>query len=110
MSAGEGAPPFAFLRVYLVPAERERAEDLLRYAEVTPTPAGSFAFTNLAPGRYLLLVRAVDPQEARPRPPFWDADARARLRREAEAAAHTLDLQPCQRAADLTLRYTPEKP
>ncbi|HEV3470386.1 MAG TPA: carboxypeptidase-like regulatory domain-containing protein [Pyrinomonadaceae bacterium] len=112
VAAEPGAPPFAALRVYLVPAERERAEDTLRYAEATPTPAGSFAFRNLAPGRYLLVVRATDAAEARPRPPFWDADARAALRREAAAAGLTLDLQPCQRAADLTLRYpvSKEKP
>jgi hypothetical protein len=109
--AEAGAPALGSLRVYLVPAERERADEVLRYAEATPTPGGSFAFRNLAPGRYLLVVRAVEANEARPRPASWDADARARLRRDAEAAAVTLELQPCQRASDLTLRYpqTPKK-
>ena len=36
VSVAEGGPPFASLRVYLVPAERERAEDLLRYARSPP--------------------------------------------------------------------------
>ena len=107
--AGTPLPPFHTLRVYLLPAERERADDVLRYAEATPAADGSFAFRNLAPGRYLSVVRATDAKDAPPRPAFWDADGRARLRREAEAANLTLDLQPCQRADDLAPRY-PQPP
>lgn len=108
--APEGAalPPFAQLRVHLIPAERERNDDTLRFFETAPSPDGSFTFKSLAPGRYLVLTRiAPDANEATPRPAFWDADSRSKLRREAEAAATTVELQPCQRAADFTVRFPP---
>jgi protocatechuate 3,4-dioxygenase beta subunit len=106
--AGEGSalPPPATLRVYLVPAEREHADDTLRFYETAPGTDGSFSFKNLAPGRYFAIARPVaDPTEASPRPEFWDADPRARLRRDAEAANATVELQPCQRTTDFALKF-----
>jgi protocatechuate 3,4-dioxygenase beta subunit len=103
---GSALPPPASLRVYLVPAERERADDTLRFYETAPAPDGSFSFKNLAPGRYFAIARPVaDPTEASPRPEFWDADPRARLRRDAESANVTVELQPCQRATDFALKF-----
>jgi hypothetical protein len=104
----EGATPQtpAPTRVYLVPQERERADDPLRFYEAAAAPDGAFSFRNLAPGRYLLLARAeADAPDAPRRPAAWDADARTRLRREAEAAAAAVELQPCQRTPDFTLRF-----
>jgi hypothetical protein len=110
--AAEGEPLPENLRVHLVPAERERAEDLLRYSEASARPDGTFAFRNLAPGRYLLVARtALAPQVAPARPPrplARDAAARATLRREAESAKNVVELQPCQRAEEFTLRL-PER-
>jgi protocatechuate 3,4-dioxygenase beta subunit len=108
--AAEGAapPPFAQMRVHLVPQERERDDDLLRFYEATPAADGTFSFKNLAPGRYLVLARvAADREDAVPRPAAWDTDSRAKLRREAEAAAVNAELQPCQRTNDFTLRFPP---
>jgi hypothetical protein len=108
--APEGAtpPPFAQLRVHLLPAERERSDDTLRFFETTLAPDGSFSFKNVPPGRYLVLARpAPDTNEATPRPTFWDADSRTKLRREAEAAATSVELQPCRRATDFTVRFPP---
>ena len=103
---GAGPPPFAQLRVHLLPAERERGDDTTRFLELTPSPDGSFTFKNVPPGRYLIVARvAADGGEAVPRPALWDAGSRAKLRREAEAAATPVELQPCQRAADFTLRF-----
>ncbi|HEV2862892.1 MAG TPA: carboxypeptidase-like regulatory domain-containing protein [Pyrinomonadaceae bacterium] len=93
-------------RVYLVPLERERADDPVRYAEAVPASDGSFAFKNLAPGRYRLLAREAGAETAGPlmRPSYRDADARAQLRRDAESSGAELELKPCQRLTDFTLR------
>lgn len=117
IAAAEGAQIPANLKIYLVPSERERAEDVLRYSEASLDSDGTFALTNLAPGRYFIIARPApetDPTERTPRPLFWDADARTKLRREAEAANVIIELQSCQRTRDYTLRYpsseTPKKP
>jgi protocatechuate 3,4-dioxygenase beta subunit len=111
VAAVEGEQLPDSVRVYLVPAERERAEDVLRYGETTAQTDGTFIFKNLAPGRYLLVARATPESDARQqqqqRPPLaLDANARAGLRRDAEAAKNSVELQPCQRAEDFSLRFT----
>jgi hypothetical protein len=98
------------LRVHLVPAEQQNAEDTLRYAEAAVQSDGAFALTNVAPGRYWLVAREVSELEANQRSPrrlFWSLSSRATLRREAEASNILLDLKPCQRVVDYELRYTP---
>ncbi len=103
VGAKEGAPIPSRLRVHLVPAEATAAEDVLRYAEVLVRGDGAFDFTNLAPGRYLLLLRPVPDSEAADRPPLpaaWDATERAKLRKEAEAKKNEIELKPCQQVKD----------
>ncbi|HWQ31748.1 MAG TPA: hypothetical protein VNQ79_02600 [Blastocatellia bacterium] len=105
--SAEGAKLPARLRVFLLPAEKEVADNVLRYAEAGADGDGAFSFSHLAPGRYLLLARAVPENESadRPvRPLAWDSNERAKLRREAEAANVTIELKPCQRVNDYTLR------
>jgi hypothetical protein len=99
-------PPFPQMRVHLLPAERESADDSLRYFEATPDGSGAFTFKSIPPGRYLLLARpAPEPNTDAPtRPAHWDTDSRARLRREAEAANASVELQPCRHTTDFTLR------
>lgn len=98
-------PSPAHMRLYLVPVERERADDPLRYAEATPSADHAFVFLNLAPGRYHLVARDfAKPPVASARAPFHEADGRASLRREAEASGIALDLQPCQRLTGFALR------
>ncbi|MFL6333480.1 MAG: carboxypeptidase regulatory-like domain-containing protein [Pyrinomonadaceae bacterium] len=111
-SAGEtpaAPPPFSQLRVHLVPQERERAEDTLRYYEAPVSGDGTFAFKNLAPGRYLVVTRPffAEAGERDPSPAALDAGTRAALRREAESANTTVELQPCQRKTDFVLRFPP---
>jgi hypothetical protein len=114
-SATEGAegtslPPN--LKVYLVPIERERAEDTLRYSEAQLASDGTFTLQNLAPGRYWLIARPAPENESperTSRPLAWDADKRVKLRQEAEAAKITIELQPCQRVLDYVLRYATDK-
>ncbi|MEW6125492.1 MAG: carboxypeptidase-like regulatory domain-containing protein [Acidobacteriota bacterium] len=103
----------ANLRVYLVPAERERANDALRFVQAQVQSDGKFSLTNLAPGKYWIVTRIASDDELTdnaPRPLYWDIDGRNQLRKEAEAANIVVELQTCQRLADYGLRYTPPKP
>lgn len=85
-------------RVFAVPAEKEAADDVLRYAQITTTADGNFQLKHLAPGRYYLLAKPVKNNESDdPRPLAWDQTQRAALRKDAETAAHVIELQPCQR-------------
>lgn len=104
----EGGTLPANLRAYLVPTERERADDILRYAETNLGADGSFTFDSLAPGRYWLALRPA-PQNESLQPPrmlAWDEEARKALRREAEAAANAVELKPCQQLTDYRLSYS----
>ena len=108
----EGAAFPADLHVHLVPADREQANDVLRYSETMITSDGSFAFSNIAPGRYFIVSRVEPGAETpgtSPRPSAGDPTARAKLRQEAEAAKVVVDLKPCQRLRDyaLALRVEP---
>jgi hypothetical protein len=93
-------------RVHLMPAEREQTDNLLRYSETLVNSDGTFAFTNLAPGRYFILARvgpATEPDMPEP-PTARDPAARAKLRREGEAANVVVELKPCQRVVDYALK------
>jgi hypothetical protein len=108
--AGERLP--AYLRVHLIPAEREQANNALRFAETFAHNDGQFSLTNLAPGRYWIIARSASEAEmveGGSRPAAWDAESRARLRREAEAAKIEIVLQPCQHLSNYTLRYASGK-
>ncbi len=92
--------------VYLVPVDREHANNVLRYSQTLVKRDGTFAFPNLAPGRYFILSRVEPPTEtdtAR-RPVAWDAAERAKLRREGEAAKTEIELKPCQAMLDYQLK------
>lgn len=104
----EGAALPANLRAYLVPTERERVDDILRYAETNINADGSFTVASLAPGRYWIALRPAPQSESiqSPRMLAWDEEARKALRREAEAAANAVELKPCQRLADYQLSYS----
>jgi hypothetical protein len=110
VSAREGASLPSRLRVHLVPAEKEAAEDVLRYGEATAKSDSSFEFRNLPPGRYWIVVRAIPDEESPedpPQPLAWGAGGRAGLRFEGEAINTVVELKPCQRLADFTVRYSP---
>ena len=104
----EGTAIPAGLRVHLVPVERERVDNILRYSETLVDRDGSFVFTNLAPGRYLIVARLEPPAETQPTPPrpvAWDPTARTKLRRQAEAANTVVELKPCERLVDYALSF-----
>lgn len=94
------------LRVHLIPAEKEAADNLLRYAELK-TKDGTFTFANLAPGKYWLLARRAPDDEAdtkRVNPLAWDVATRKTLRLDAEAAHQAFELTACQRVKDYVLQ------
>ena len=101
----EGKKLPARLRVHLVPADAQA--EALHYAEVVTWDA-SFSFSHIAPGKYWLLARTVPEDESIEQPPnpiAWDAAARAKLRREAEAVQQPLELTACQRAKDFIVKF-----
>lgn len=100
--AGETPLP-GDLIVYLVPVEPALADNVWRYAEAKVGGGGSFEIGNLAPGAYWLLARRA-PKEGEDSP-VWAKPARVKLRTEAEAAAERLELAPCQRAKEVSVRF-----
>lgn len=101
------------LRVFLVPAEPEHADNVLRFHQVEVEKDFTFSVSNIAPGRYLVLVRAVTEEEANEtdnRPVAWDDDARVTLRLAALAANNAVDLAICQRLAAYTLKFAAVPP
>ena len=108
VSEKEGASLPKRLRVHLAPVDAALANDVLRYVEVLMSNDGSFAFNNLAPGKYWLLARPVpddEPVDRPPRPLSWDSAERAKLRIEAEKKKIELELKPCQRLKDFSFKF-----
>lgn len=112
VAEGQRVPPG--LRVYLVPAEREAAENVLRFFEATVESDATFAIGNIAPGRYWIIARPADDGDpAKVKPIKQDSVLRAKAMREAGAGKKEISLQPCERAADYDLPYSlpaPSKP
>lgn len=106
VAEGETVP--AGLSVYLIPAEREKAEDVLRYFVTEVGTDGTFTLNNLPPGRYFTLVQNLVPEEIRTvqklRLPE-SAEARTKLRRAAETQKSDLELKPCQTLTDHQLSF-----
>jgi hypothetical protein len=101
---GQKLPPKLF--VYLVPAEPDKAEDVLRFF-VAPTEAdGSFALNNLPPGLYLTLAKVAGESESnvlsKLRLPE-EAESRTKLHQEAMLSKVETELKPCQNVTDYSL-------
>ena len=104
----EGARLPTKIIVHLVPAETASADDVLRYGETVAERDGAFEFNNIAPGIYRLLARAApddEPSDRLPAPAAWNANERAKLRREAETLKIEVELKPCQSVADQTIKW-----
>jgi Carboxypeptidase regulatory-like domain len=108
VAEAEGSLIPSLLRIHLVPAETTAADDVLRYGEILVSSDRTYAFKNLAPGRYWLLARIVPNDEITDRQTLslaWDGTERAKLRKEAEAKKNEIELKPCQRVTDYTLKF-----
>jgi hypothetical protein len=93
--------------LYLIPAEAEKADDVLRFFVTDIAADGTFTLNNLPPGRYWLLTQTnVDAQIAnvtKLRQPEA-ATARTKLRRSAETQKTDIELKPCQNLTDYQLK------
>jgi hypothetical protein len=101
------------LQVIIIPAEPEAATDILRYAASSVQPDGTFAFKNLAPGRYYLLTRTIpDDQWSSPEllPDWYNLEQRKQLHRDAKKAGVTIDLNRCATVKDYSLSYSATPP
>jgi len=95
------------LHVHLIPAEAEAIDDVLRFAETSAEPDGAFTFSNLSPGKYFVLARAIPNAESGDkRPRAWEPAERKKLRKEAEAANDAIELKPCQSITGYALGLT----
>lgn len=109
VEAAEGQKIPARLQVILVPAERQAAEDVLRYYETQAAESGAFSFRNLAPGRYRLFARpAAVPGDAR-QPFAWQNKERAELGQAAEKSGIMVELSLCQALRDFTVPFKADK-
>ncbi len=104
----EGATIPARTAVYVVPAEADKASDVLRYFVTNVSSDGTFTLNNLPPGRYWSVLQNPVPSELATlrglRLPE-SAEARTKLRRTAEAQKSDVELKPCQTLADYQLSF-----
>src|SRR5258705_5488034 len=106
VTLGEGEKFPARLFAYLVPAERERAEDVLRFFASPVSPDGKIALNNLAPGRYWIVAQPAIDNAPSPltKLRFTEETATlADLRSAAEAAKTEIEFKPCQNVTDYQL-------
>ena len=110
LTLAEGAAAPAGALFFLLPAEPDKVEDVLRFF-VTPIEGdGSFTLSNLPPGKYWSIAEMTsDAQLSSPlkiRQPE-SAAARTKLRRRAESLKNSIDLKPCQNVTDYQIAVRP---
>ena len=99
----------ANLNVIFVPAEREKADDVLRYFAFDVAPDQTFSADNLPPGRYWVIAQ---PRLDRDKPGsnlrLPDAATnRTKIRLAAELAKNEIELKPCQNVSNYQLTAKP---
>ena len=106
VAAGQSLPPS--MRLYLVPAERDSSENLLRFFEGTVANDGTFAMGNLAPGRYWMIAQpAVESDSNSVKSIKSDSAFRSKVLRDGEALKKEITFKPCERTTDYDLPYSP---
>jgi hypothetical protein len=96
------------MRLYLVPAERDSSENLLRFFEGTVANNGTFVMGNLAPGRYWMIAQpAVESDSNSVKSIKSDSAFRSKVLRDAEALKKEIAFKPCERTTDYDLPYSP---
>jgi hypothetical protein len=107
LNEGETLP--GRLYVYLVPVEREKEQDVLRFFASPVSAAREIAVNHISPGRYWILAQ---PALEGPMPPLTrlrlpdEKETRTKLRHDAEQLKMEIEFKPCQNvtAYELPLR------
>jgi len=102
----EGSTLPTNLFAYLVPAEREKAYDVLRFFATDVAGDGTFAINGIPPGRYWSIAQAVVDKEAPSMTKLRLPDAaetRQRISREAAILKLETEFKPCQNVTDYKL-------
>ena len=108
ISVAEGQSLPTRLRVYVVPAERDGAENVLRFFESRAESDGSFTIGNIAPGRYWIIARPVEESASGAIKSIrQDTTLREKVLREAEALKKEIPFKACERTTDYDLAYSP---
>ena len=111
LTSAEGDTPPANLRVYLVPADRENADNPLRFFDEAVAGDATFAIGNIAPGKYWLLARVAEAAGlSKIKSPQTDNDLRPQLLKEAAALNREISFKPCERTVEYEFRYPSAKP
>jgi len=93
--------------VYLVPAEKENATNLLRYFEARVESDGAFNIRNVVPGDYLIHARAAEGDTPGRISIREDPDLRTAVNREAEKAKQSVTMKACERLENFEFAYPP---
>jgi hypothetical protein len=93
--------------VYLVPAEKENAPNLLRYFEARAESDGAFNIRNVVPGDYLIHARTAEGDTPRLISIREDLELRTAVIREAEKAKQSVTLKACERLENYEFSYPP---
>jgi len=110
IKTSEGETIHKGLYLHLVPAEREKADDVLRFFVAPVNEDRTFAVANLPPGRYLALPVKSNEKESELISKLKQPDGvekRAQLRREAEASKLELEFKPCENIEGYQLPLKP---
>lgn len=93
------------LRVYLVPAEREAAGNVLRFYEARTEANRSFTVDNINPGKYWIVAQPVEENDGVAKSIRQDGAFRSKIVRDAEALKKDITLKPCEQISDYDLPY-----
>jgi hypothetical protein len=91
---------------YVVPAEKDKADEVLRYFAASVADDGSFTLPHVPPGRYWTVAKLVSAgieTNSGTLRLAGAAGSRAKLRREAETTKSEIELKPCQTVVNYKL-------
>ena len=112
VTAAEGESLPGKLFVHLVPAEKDNAEEVLRFYTGTVSDDGAFTIDHVAPGRYWTIARVASESDSRRadlKGPE-QMETRRKLLREAETANNLVELRACQSLANYRLQFPSSVP